>query len=107
MKSRARLRDEGLGGLARRGHLTVRATGLRTGRVSLRLGRHQPGRRALALAAGERAMRGSAATVRSPLTRSGRRAVRRARVMRIRVRAAFRPAKGRREVRALVVEVRR
>jgi hypothetical protein len=106
-RARTRLRRDGLEGLARRGHLTVRATGLRAGRVSIRLQRDEPKRRRLALGAGQARVRRSTATVRSPLTATGRRAVRRSREMKIRVRAAFRPATGRREARSLVVEVRR
>jgi hypothetical protein len=106
-RARSRLRRQGLSGLLRRGHLTVRAEGLGPGRVSLGLRRRARERDVLTLAAGSRRLNGSSAVVRSRVTRRARGALRRARRMEVRVRAGYRARGGRSAVRALSFGVRR
>jgi hypothetical protein len=105
--ARARLRREGLNGLLRRGRLTVRAEGLRAGRVSLRLEARTGHGRPRTIAAGARRLTGPPAAVRARLTSRGRSELRRARSMRVRVRVAFRAVDGSRAARSTALRVPR
>ncbi len=98
-RAEERLRRDGLRGLLRRGGLSARAGGFGPGTLSLRV-RRTAGRRLVTVAVGTTRVRGRApVTARARLTGPGRRALRRARRIRLVVTVAFRPAGGRVEVR--------